>query len=78
VNSMNVVGVGTFSLQRKLHVSTADKEVYHAWLRDNGLEELLQLNVPPKTTEALVRERLEDGKPHEHMGLTVFFKNVVR
>lgn len=78
IKSMDVEGVGSFSVQSKLHVTTADKEAYHAWLKENELAELIQQHVPPKTTEALVRERLEDGKPHEGMGLTVFFKTVIR
>ncbi len=75
---MNVEGVGTFSVQPKLHVSAGDKELYHRWLRENGLETLIQPTVAPKTTEALVRERLEEGLPCDGIGLNIHFRRVVR
>lgn len=78
ITSMNIAGVGTYSLHTKLYVGQADKEVYLQWLRDNGMEALIQPGVPPKTTESLVRERLEDGQPTDAMGLNVSFKLTVR
>jgi hypothetical protein len=70
----------TYSRQLRLYVSAADKERYHQWLKDNGMEVLIQPTVAPKTTEALVRERLEEGLPvdQEEMGLKVTYKNTVR
>lgn len=78
ISSMNIAGVGTFSLHTKLYVGQADKGLYLQWLRDNGMEALIQPGVPPKTTESLVRERLEDGQPTDGMGLNVSFKLTVR
>lgn len=78
MNSLNVEGLGTFSVIPKLYVSTAEKETYFQWLRDNGMEALIQPAVPAKTTESLVRERLEEGQPCEGMGLNITYKSVVR
>lgn len=78
VSSMKIDDLGTFSLQVKLHVSTADKEVYHAWLRENGYETLIQPTVAPKTTESMVRERLEEGLPCDNIGLNIHYRTVVR
>jgi hypothetical protein len=77
-NSVNVEGLGTFSIYPKLYVATADKTAYFQWLRDNGMEALIQPSVPPKTTESLVRERLEEGQPCEGMGLSITYKSTVR
>ena len=78
ITSLNVDGVGTFSLVPKLYVSAQDKEVYFQWLRENGQEGLIQPSVAPKTTEALVRERLEEGQPCDEMGLNITYKTTVR
>jgi len=78
MTSMNIDGVGTFSLYPKLYVSAADKDMYFAWLRENDMGALIQPGVPPKTTESLVRERLEEGLPCEGMGLNVTYKTTVR
>lgn len=78
ITSMNVEGLGTFSAQTKLYVSAPDKETYHQWLKDNNLESLIQPTVAPKTTEALVRERLEEGLPCDGFGLAIHYKTVVR
>jgi len=78
ITSLNVDGLGTFSLFPKLYVSTENKEVYQQWLRDNGMENLIQPSVPPKTTESLVRERLEEGQPCDAMGLSITYKTTVR
>jgi len=78
MTSLNVEGLGTFSIHPKLYVSAAQKDVYFQWLRDNGMEALIQPAVPPKTTESLVRERLEEGQPCEGMGLNITYKSVVR
>jgi hypothetical protein len=78
VTSMNVEGLGTFSVQTKLYVSAPDKALYHQWLRDNHLETLIQPTVAAKTTEALVRERLEEGLPCDGFGLSVHYKTIVR
>lgn len=77
-SSLTVDGLGTFSIYPKLYVSAADKDTYLQWLRDNGMEALIQPSVPPKTTEALVRERLEEGQPCEGMGLNITYKSIVR
>lgn len=77
-SSLTVDGLGTFSIYPKLYVSAADKDTYLQWLRDNGMEALIQPAVPPKTTESLVRERLEDGLPCEGMGLNITYKSIVR
>jgi len=76
--SLTVEGLGTFSIYPKLYVSTAEKETYFQWLRDNGMEALIQPAVPAKTTESLVRERLEEGQPCEGMGLNITYKSIVR
>ena len=68
----------TYSKQLRLYVSAADKEAYHQWLRENGMEVLIQPTVAAKTTEALVRERLENGEPTDQMGLKVTYKSTVR
>ena len=78
ITSMNVEGLGTFSAQTKLYVSASDKELYHEWLRANNLETLIQPTVAPKTTEALVRERLEEGLPCDDIGLNIHYKTIVR
>lgn len=78
LSSMNVAGVGTFSLYPRLYVSAADKEVYFTWLRENGMEGLIQPAVASKTTESLVRERLEDGQPCDAMGLNITYKTTVK
>lgn len=78
IESMNVEGLGTFSAQTKLYVSAPDKETYHQWLRDNNLESLIHPTVAAKTTEALVRERLELGLPCDGFGLAIHYKTVVR
>lgn len=78
IESMNVEGMGTFSIYTKLHVSAPDKETYHTWLRANNLESLIQPQVAAKTTEALVRERLEEGLPCDGIGLTIHYKTTVR
>jgi hypothetical protein len=78
ITSMNVEGLGTFTAQTKLYVSAPDKETYHKWLRDNSLETLIQSSVAPKTTEALVRERLEEGLPCDGFGLSIHYKTLVR
>lgn len=78
IASMNVDGLGTFTAQTKLYVSAPDKETYHAWLRANNLESLIQPSVAAKTTEALVRERLEDGLPCDGFGLAIHYKTIVR
>lgn len=77
-NSLTVEDLGTFSVHSKVYVSTAEKQTYFEWLRNNGMEALIQLAVPPKTTESLVRERLEEGQPCEGMGLNIHYKSVVR
>lgn len=77
-SSLNIDGLGTFSIHPKLYVSTGDKEAYFQWLRDNGMEALIQPAVPPKTTESLVRERLEEGFPCDGMGLNITYKSTVR
>ena len=78
IASMNVEGLGTFSAQARLYVSASDKALYHQWLRDNNLESLIQPTVAPKTTEALVRERLEEGLPCDGLGLNIHYKTIVR
>jgi hypothetical protein len=78
IASLNVEGLGTFSIHTKLHVSAPDKETYHAWLRANNLDSLIQPQVAAKTTEALVRERLEDGLPCDGIGLAIHYKTIVR
>lgn len=78
LSSMTVAGVGAFSLHTKLYVSQGDKTQYLQWLRDNEMGALIQESVPPKTSEALVRERLEDGQPCDEMGLSISYKLTVR
>ena len=78
IQSMDVEGIGAFSLQQRLYVSTGDKDTYKQWLRDNGMEGLIQETVAPKTTESLVRERLENGFPCDEMGLNIHYKTTVR
>lgn len=78
MTSLSVDGVGTFSLYPKLYVSAESKEAYFQWLRENGMEALIQPAVPAKTTEALVRERLEEGQSCEGMGLNITYKTTVR
>jgi phosphate uptake regulator len=78
IQGMDVEGVGSFALQHRLYVSAGDKDQYKQWLRDNGMGGLIQETVAPKTTEALVRERLEDGLPCDEMGLNIHYKTVVR
>lgn len=78
IASMNVEGLGTFSAQARLYVSASDKVVYHEWLKSNNLESLIQPTVAPKTTEALVRERLEEGLPCDGLGLNIHYKTIVR
>jgi uncharacterized protein YprB with RNaseH-like and TPR domain len=75
---LDVDGVGTFSINLRLFVSTKDKEAYHQWLKDNDMEVLIQPTVAPKTTESLVRERIEQGLPVDQMGLTVNYKSLVK
>lgn len=77
ISSMNVDGQ-TFSVFTKLYVSAADKERYLQWLRANGMESLIQEQVAPKTTESLVRERLEEGQPCDEMGLNITYKTSIR
>lgn len=77
-SSLDVDGVGTFSIDVRLFVSTKDKEAYHQWLKDNDMEVLIQPTVAPKTTESLVRERMEQGLPVDQMGLTVNYKSLVK
>jgi hypothetical protein len=77
VSSMNIDG-DTYSVTTKLYVSASDKEKYFEWLKANGMENLIQQNVAPKTTESLVRERLEEGQPCEEMGLNIHFKTSIR
>jgi hypothetical protein len=77
-SSLDVDGVGTFSINLRLFVSTKDKEAYHQWLKDNDMEVLIQPTVAPKTTESLVRERIEQGLPVDQMGLTVNYKSLVK
>lgn len=72
------IGDVTYSKQLRLYVSAANKEQYHQWLKDNGMEVLIQPTVAPKTTEALVRERLENGLSCDDMGLKVNYKSTVR
>jgi hypothetical protein len=78
ISSMDVDGIGSFSINTKLYVSAADKEKYFQWLKDNGLESLIQPQVAPKTTESLVRERLEEGQPCDEMGLNIHYKTSIR
>lgn len=78
LSSMNVDGVGTFSLYPRLYVSAADKDLYFTWLRENGMEGLIQPAVASKTTESLVRERLEEGQPCDAMGLNITYKTTVK
>ncbi len=78
ISSMDVEGIGAFSLQTRLHVSTGDKDVYKAWLRANDMGALIQETVAAKTTESLVRERMEDGQPCDQMGLNIVYKTIVR
>jgi hypothetical protein len=78
IQSMDIDGVGSFSLHQRLYVSTGDKDVYKQWLRDHEMGALIQETVAPKTTEALVRERLEEGQPCDEMGLNIHYKTVVR
>lgn len=70
----------TYSRQLRLYVSAANKELYHEWLRENEMGDLIKETVAPKTTEALVRERLENGMSvdQDAMGLKVNYKNTVR
>lgn len=77
VTSMEVDGI-TFSLGQRLYVSTQDKEAYHQWLRNNDMEALIQNQVAPKTTESLIRERLENGLPCDEMGLKINYKSTVK
>jgi hypothetical protein len=42
------------------------------------MEVLIQPTVAPKTTESLVRERIEQGLPVDQMGLTVNYKSLVK
>lgn len=78
ISSLEVADVGSFSLHNKLYVSAKDKPAYHQWLKDNGMDVLIQPQVAPKTTEALVRERLEQGLPCDEMGLNINYKLTVR
>jgi len=78
IESLAVEGLGTFTAYPKLYVSTRNKEEYHAWLRANQLEDLIQPSVAPKTTEAMVRERLEEGLPCDGLGLNIHYKTSVR
>jgi len=76
--SSMVVDDQTYSIQMRLYVSTKDKEAYFQWLKDNDMEVLIQPTVAAKTTESLVRERMEQGLPVDEMGLTVNYKSLVK
>jgi hypothetical protein len=76
--SSMVVDGQTYSIQLRLYVSAKDKEAYHQWLKDNDMDVLIQQTVAPKTTESLVRERLENGLPCDEMGLNINYKSTVR
>ena len=77
INSIEVDGE-EYSRDFKLYVSTGDKAAYFQWLRQNEMSVLIQETVAAKTTESLVRERLESGKSVDGMGLNVHFKSVVK
>jgi len=53
------------SLRNDLHVgyNKEEEEQVFAWLKENGLGDLIKPTVHNATLKAVVRERLEDGKP---------------
>lgn len=53
----------TVSLRNTVHssVKATDKERFHAWLRSQGLGDIIREAVHPQTLKAFVREQLEEG-----------------
>lgn len=66
---------GSFFIQDEPYTSVVDKQVYLAWVKEQGLEDLL--NVPWQSTNSQVKSRLETGGDIPP-GLKVFIKSTVR
>lgn len=63
--AMKVPGVGTVYTVSNVfaHVRKEDEEQFHAWLRENGQEDLIKSTVHPGTLKGWAKERLEKGLP---------------
>jgi hypothetical protein len=71
-----VAGVGKLTLTSDMHVSVrADKrEVFHAWLRDNGREDLISESVHPSTLKATIKNMFKNGEeiPEDLLNINPF------
>lgn len=63
IEKMTVDGAGTLYQQVEIyaHVKKEDEPAFHAWLRDQGQEDLIRPYVFPQTLKAFAKEQIEAG-----------------
>lgn len=66
---------GTFFIQDEPYSKVEDKVAYLAWIKDQGLDALL--NVPWQSTNAQAKDALQKGE-NPPPGLKIFIKSTVR
>lgn len=63
IDKISVAGVGTLFTQMKVraYVKKEDEERFHAWLREQGHDDMIRAYVFPATLAAFAKEQLENG-----------------
>ena len=79
VESSRYEGLGLFSIVDDIYVSVPPekKPDLFAWLREQGLGDVIREDVPYQTMAALVKERLEGGDPVPEQ-VKCFIKQTIR
>ena len=77
LDKVNIIGLGTFSMEPKIYPRVEDEVKFKKWLGKNKLMSLVKETVHPSTLKGLVTERMKENKPYPD-GVTVFTKDVVK
>lgn len=73
ITSVRYEGIGRVGLTGDMLVSVKGgaKEALYAWLKDNGLGDLVQPSINSSTLKAFVKRRIKDAKPYPEGFLNV-------
>lgn len=61
IRSITIEDIGRVQLASDMYVSIIDKEAGYEWLRENGLDGLIQPYIQPSTLKAAVKEAVAKG-----------------
>ena len=74
IERISYEGVGRVALTGDMWVSVIDREKFHGWLGENGLDDLIQPTVNPSTLKAFIKARVKAGEeiPEEILKVTPY------